>query len=590
MENYTTPFKTQSVPFNASGIFFGIIESVSDKRLNIKVPRITGDAVFKNIEYSDSGFTDIPSIGELVFVSFLEGKKDDLVVLGRVKSSLNQPDVDLSGAVTGDFLQYDGTKFIAGNIDLGSLTVGNYVATIAGTANEIDVSGSGVESAAITLSLPATINADTTGSAAKWTTGRKITLDGDLTGDVTIDGSANATLTATVAANSVTLGTDTIGDYVSTLTAGTGLTISSGSGTGEGSTPTIAINSVQLGTNTSGDYVATIVAGTNMSISAGSGTGEGSTPTLATSTTPSFSTITSTVATGTSPLTVASTTLISNLNADLLDGQHGSWYTPSGIISPYAGLSAPAGWLFCDGSSVSRTTYADLWSTLSLSKGAVTSIANGASALVSKTSHGLAEGDAVYFTTTGALPTGLSINTTYYVKYVDANSFRLSTSRTATAASGAAASFTTSTAITTSSNGSGTHTLYHAPYGIPSASTTNFYLPDMRGRMPIGLDNINGTDAGVLTIPNAIGARSGEEKHTLDSAEIPAHTHTAGTYDALGIANALVTDGGGGNAYQAVIAQGSTATTRIGVNANTSGGGAHNALPPFMLVNYIIKT
>lgn len=35
-----------------------------------------------------------------------------------------------------------------------------------------------------------------------------------------------------------------------------------------------------------------------------------------------------TVSTGTSPLTVASTTLVSNLNADLLDGQHGSYYAP----------------------------------------------------------------------------------------------------------------------------------------------------------------------------------------------------------------------------------------------------------------------
>ncbi len=267
MQQYTTPFKAHSVPFKANGVFYGVVVAVNDKRLDIKVPRMTGDAVFKNIEYADSAVTDTPSAGELLLVSFLEGNKDDLVVLGRVKSSLDRPDVDLTGAVAGDFLQYDGTKFVAADIDLGSLTVGNYVATIAGTASEIDVSGSGVEGAAITLSLPSTINADTTGSAAKWTNSRTITLGGDLTGDVTIDGSANATLTATVAANSVTLGTDTTGNYVATITAGTGVSISSGSGTGEGSTPTLAIGQ-----------------------------------SVATSATPSFSTITSTVATGTAPL------------------------------------------------------------------------------------------------------------------------------------------------------------------------------------------------------------------------------------------------------------------------------------------------
>jgi len=42
--------------------------------------------------------------------------------------------------------------------------------------------------------------------------------------------------------------------------------------------------------------------------------------------------IQSTVATGTAPLVVASTTGIANLNADLLDGQHGSFYAP--IASP----------------------------------------------------------------------------------------------------------------------------------------------------------------------------------------------------------------------------------------------------------------
>jgi len=37
----------------------------------------------------------------------------------------------------------------------------------------------------------------------------------------------------------------------------------------------------------------------------------------------------STVATGTSPLLVTSTTLVTNLNADLLDNQHGSYYMPA---------------------------------------------------------------------------------------------------------------------------------------------------------------------------------------------------------------------------------------------------------------------
>ncbi len=45
----------------------------------------------------------------------------------------------------------------------------------------------------------------------------------------------------------------------------------------------------------------------------------------------------STVATGTPPLTVASTTMVSNLNADMLDGQHGSYYQPL-LTNPTTGI------------------------------------------------------------------------------------------------------------------------------------------------------------------------------------------------------------------------------------------------------------
>lgn len=48
---------------------------------------------------------------------------------------------------------------------------------------------------------------------------------------------------------------------------------------------------------------------------------------------PSFSRLTSTVATGTAPFTVASTTVVTNLNADLLDGQQGTYYRDASNIN-----------------------------------------------------------------------------------------------------------------------------------------------------------------------------------------------------------------------------------------------------------------
>lgn len=43
--------------------------------------------------------------------------------------------------------------------------------------------------------------------------------------------------------------------------------------------------------------------------------------------------------------------------------------TPVGVIEAFAGVNAPAGWLFCDGSAISRTQYPELFSALSTTYG-----------------------------------------------------------------------------------------------------------------------------------------------------------------------------------------------------------------------------
>ena len=70
-------------------------------------------------------------------------------------------------------------------------------------------------------------------------TSRTIALAGDVVGSVSFDGSANVSITTTIQANSVALGTDTTGDYVATVgvTADTGLSVT---GTGEGAAVTLA--------------------------------------------------------------------------------------------------------------------------------------------------------------------------------------------------------------------------------------------------------------------------------------------------------------------------------------------------------------
>ncbi len=131
----------------------------------------------------------------------------------------------------------------------------------------------------------------------------KLTLSGDVSGNVTFTNLGDAVLNVTVNnANGVTLGVDTEGDYVADIYAGNGIV--SFTGTGEGSTPTIIVkaadgivanttglfanvdnstlelssgairvkdNGIALGTKTTGDYVQNITAGNGVSVSVTSG-------------------------------------------------------------------------------------------------------------------------------------------------------------------------------------------------------------------------------------------------------------------------------------------------------------------------------
>lgn len=115
-------------------------------------------------------------------------------------------------------------------------------AASANTASKLVLRDSNGDFSAGTITATS-FNGPITGNAAtatKWQTARTITLGTDLTGSVSIDGSADVTLNATIAANSVALGTDTSGDYVSSLT-GTANQVTVTGGTGESSTPVLSL-------------------------------------------------------------------------------------------------------------------------------------------------------------------------------------------------------------------------------------------------------------------------------------------------------------------------------------------------------------
>jgi len=63
-------------------------------------------------------------------------------------------------------------------------------------------------------------------------------LTGDVTGTVTQTAKGNVSISTTIAANSVALGSDTTGNYIAAVSAGTGISVS---GSGEGATSTVSI-------------------------------------------------------------------------------------------------------------------------------------------------------------------------------------------------------------------------------------------------------------------------------------------------------------------------------------------------------------
>jgi len=116
---------------------------------------------------------------------------------------------------------------------------------------------------------------------------------------------------------------------------------------------------------------------------------------------------------------------------------------PPGVIMPYAGITAPAGWLLCDGEEYSQTEYGTLFNIIGYSFGGRNQIA---------------ETDS---------------------------------------------------------------------QGRSLAQAGLFKVPDMRGRMPLGADNIGGNNANVVTgdYAEAVGQKGGSESTIINITNLPEHEH-----------------------------------------------------------------
>lgn len=130
-----------------------------------------------------------------------------------------------------------------------------------------------------------------------------------------------------------------------------------------------------------------------------------------------------------------------------------------------------------------------------------------------------------------------------------------------------------------------------------SVDGTHFNVPDLRGRVPVGVDGA----ANRLDANDALADAGGEEKHQLATADLPAHAHAvtdpghghqtgpnSNYWPPNNMPGSTVTGIGVGTANAGLTAV-SNNTTGISIQ-NTGGGGAHNNMQPYQIVNWIIKT
>jgi len=155
------------------------------------------------------------------------GTIDAAVIGGNTAAAITATTINASGTITGNVtgdLNGDVTGNVSGNA--GTATVLASSRNIGGVAfnGSANIDLPGVNTAG---------NQDTTGNAATATalaTARSIALGGDLSGSANFNGTADITISATIANNSVALGTDTTGNYAASVAAGSGISVTGSAG------------------------------------------------------------------------------------------------------------------------------------------------------------------------------------------------------------------------------------------------------------------------------------------------------------------------------------------------------------------------
>ena len=151
-------------------------------------------------------------------------------------------DVTITSAANGDFLRWNGSAWINDAVNLSTDTVGSYVESlVAGTG--VTVSNNSGEGATPTVAVDTSVIqarvADVSDTEIGYLNGVTSAIQTQIDAKAPL-ASPTFTGTVTVPDNSFALGTKTTGDYVATITGGTGVA-STAATSGEGTTHTLSI-------------------------------------------------------------------------------------------------------------------------------------------------------------------------------------------------------------------------------------------------------------------------------------------------------------------------------------------------------------
>ena len=117
-------------------------------------------------------------------------------------------------------------------------------------------------------------------------------------------------------------------------------------------------------------------------------------------------------------------------------------------------------------------------------------------------------------------------------------------------------------------------------YGAGDGSTT-FNVPDLRGRSMFGfIGSTNGLITTATADKVALGGKGGEETHVLTEGEMPNHVHSLQNP----LLNLVYGTGLQTNGSHPQL------TPTVSATNSTGGGQAHTNMPPFLLMNFIMKT